>query len=157
MSEQQENTGLKESFFPRRRGRLGLGRATGLLVSAGAVFAAVFPSAAGSGAAAPAAPVGARAEAAVLTIVRNPLAKPPRVGACRDGWSMSRLHAGAVWVGDAATGRINVYRLDGTRLRVIDTRVGRDRLAGFALDADGRLAVLQAAGAPAARLRGRSS
>jgi hypothetical protein len=58
---------------------------------------------------------------------------------------MSRLHAGTVWVGDSATGRINVYRLDGTRVRVIDTQLGRDRLAGFAVGPDGRLSVLDGA------------
>jgi hypothetical protein len=172
MGEQQNSTRLKESFLPRRRGHFGLGRA-GLLVSAGAVLVSVFPSAASSGAAVRAARLAPGAEASVHTIVRNPLAKPPGAGECpgrcnrlakpagsgecRDAWSMSIVHAGAVWVGDSATGRISVYRPDGTRLRVIDTRLGRDRLAGFALDADGRLTVLEAAGAPAARLRAGSS
>jgi hypothetical protein len=172
MGEQQSNTSLKGSFLPRRRGDLGLGRA-GLLVAAGAVLVSVFPFAAGSGAAAPAARLTAGAEASVQTIVRNPLAKlpsaaecrgrcnapakPAGAGACRDVWSMSRVHAGAVWVGDSATGRITVYRPDGTRLRVIDTRLGRDRLAGFALDANGGLAVLEAAGAPDAPLGAGSS
>jgi hypothetical protein len=159
MGEQQNYTSLKE-FLPRRRGLFGLGRA-GLLVAAGAVLVSVLPSAASSGAAAPTARFAPGAEASVHTIVRNPLAKPPGAGKCHGRcnplakpagadechWSMSRVHAGTVWVGDSATARINVYRPDGTRLRVIDTRLGRDRLAGFALDADGRLAVLEAAGA----------
>jgi 6-phosphogluconolactonase (cycloisomerase 2 family) len=55
---------------------------------------------------------------------------------------MSRLHGSTVWVGDDATGRIHVYRLDGTQLRVINTRLGRDRLTGFRVDSDGSLSVL---------------
>jgi hypothetical protein len=152
MDEQQNNAVLNESFLPRRRGRF----TAGLLASAGAVLVA-FPSWASSGPAAPAARPAGSADAAALTIVRSPLAKPPGGGACPDGWSMSTLHAGTVWVGDSATGRISVYRLNGKRLRVIDTRLGRDRLAGFALAADGRLSVLEAAPAPAIRLRAGSS
>lgn len=64
---------------------------------------------------------------------------------------MSRLHAGTVWVGNSATGRINVYRLDGTRLRVIETRLGRDRLTGFELGVDG-VSVLDGQGGQVIRL-----
>jgi sugar lactone lactonase YvrE len=43
------------------------------------------------------------------------------------------LHAGSLWVGDYATGRIHVLRLDGTQQRVIDTRLGANSLTGIAL------------------------
>jgi hypothetical protein len=43
------------------------------------------------------------------------------------------LHAGSLWVGDYATGRIHVFRLDGTPVRIVDSRLGRDSLTGIAL------------------------
>jgi DNA-binding beta-propeller fold protein YncE len=52
------------------------------------------------------------------------------------------LHAGTLWVGDHATGRVHVFRLDGTRVRVIDTGLGRDSITGLAVSPDGRLYVL---------------
>ena len=43
------------------------------------------------------------------------------------------LQAGTLWVGDYATGKIHVFRTDGTPVRVVDTRLGRNSITGFAL------------------------
>jgi DNA-binding beta-propeller fold protein YncE len=63
------------------------------------------------------------------------------------------LHASTLWVGDHATGRIHVFRLDGTRVRVIDTGLGRDSITGLALSPDGRLYVLDSRRNRLVRLR----
>jgi DNA-binding beta-propeller fold protein YncE len=65
------------------------------------------------------------------------------------------LHAGTLWVGDYATGRVHVFRLDGSRLRVIDTGLGRNSLTGLALSPDGWLYVLDARRNRVLRLRAR--
>jgi DNA-binding beta-propeller fold protein YncE len=54
------------------------------------------------------------------------------------------LHAGRLWVGDYATGRVHVFRLDGTRVRVVNTGLGRDSLTGLARSPDGWLYLLDA-------------
>lgn len=146
---------LKNAFFVRRRGgRLRLCRAAGLLVPIGAVLVSVFASATSSAAPAPAMRPEAAGDAPAQTIVRNPAAKPTKTAGCPRGWGMSRLHAGTVWVGDSATGRIDVYRLDGTRVRTIETPLGGDRLAGFDVGPDGRLSLLDAYGGQASRSPG---
>jgi NHL repeat-containing protein len=63
------------------------------------------------------------------------------------------LHAGTLWVGDHATGRIHVFRLDGTRVRVINTGLGRDSITGLAVSPDGRLYVLDSRRNRVVRLR----
>ena len=63
------------------------------------------------------------------------------------------LHAGTLWVGDHATGRIHVFRLDGTRLNVIKTGLGRDTITGLAVSPDGRLYVLDSRRNRVVRLR----
>jgi sugar lactone lactonase YvrE len=63
------------------------------------------------------------------------------------------LHAGTLWVGDHATGRIHVFRLDGTRVRVISTGLGRDSITGLAVSPDGRLYVLDSRRNRLVRLR----
>jgi DNA-binding beta-propeller fold protein YncE len=63
------------------------------------------------------------------------------------------LHAGTLWVGDHATGRIHVFRLDGTRLRVINTGLGRDSITGLALSPEGRLYILDSRRNRVVRLR----
>ena len=151
--DERQNTILKNPLRLSRAGRrLRPRRVDGLLVATGAVLVLVLASTS-SGATPPVAQTPAGAAAHRPTIVRDPLAKVTGANTeCREGWSMSKLHAGTVWVGDPATGRIDVYRLDGTRLRVIDTGLGRDGLAGFALGPDGRLSVLGADHAPVSRL-----
>ena len=57
---------------------------------------------------------------------------------------MSRLHGSTVWVGDHATGRIHVFRLDGTRVRVINTGLGPGSITGLARSSEGWLYVLDA-------------
>lgn len=126
------------------------GRVRGALVPAGAVLLWALAPASTSGA--PSSHV-TRPDRPAQTTPDSQLGKPLGASECREWWSLSRLHAGTVWVGDSATGRIRVYRLDGTRLRVIDTRLGRDRLTGFALASDGRLSVLDAYRNQVTRLR----
>jgi sugar lactone lactonase YvrE len=65
------------------------------------------------------------------------------------------LHAGTLWAGDYATGRIHVFRLDGIRLRAIDTGLGRNSITGIALSSDGWLYVLDARRNRLVRLRAR--
>jgi DNA-binding beta-propeller fold protein YncE len=65
------------------------------------------------------------------------------------------LHAGALWVGDYGTGRIHVFRLDGTRLRAIDTGLGRNSITGIAVSSNGLLYVLDARRNRLVRLRAR--
>jgi DNA-binding beta-propeller fold protein YncE len=65
------------------------------------------------------------------------------------------LHAGALWIGDYGTGRIHVFRLDGTRVRTIDTRLGRNSITGIALSSDGWLYVLDVRRNRLVRLRAR--
>jgi hypothetical protein len=65
------------------------------------------------------------------------------------------LHAGALWVGDYATGRIHVFRLDGTRLRSFNTGLGPKSLTGLALSSDGWLYFLDARRNRLLRLRAR--
>jgi hypothetical protein len=47
------------------------------------------------------------------------------------------LHAGTLWVGDYATGRIHLFQLDGTAVRTLDTRLGANSLTGFAIGPGG--------------------
>jgi hypothetical protein len=126
------------------------GGVKGALVPAGAVLLCALAPASTSGA--PSSHV-TRSERPAQTTPESRLGKPLGASECRESWSLSRLHAGTVWVGDSATGRIHVYRLDGSRLRVIDTRLGRDRLTGFAFESAGRLAVLDGYRSQVTRLR----
>lgn len=124
------------------------GRVRGALVPAGAVLLCALAPSSTSGA--PSSHV-TRPDRPAQTTPESP--KPLAASECPERWSMSRLRGSTVWVGDSATGRIHVYRLDGTRLRVIDTRLGRDRLTGFAFASDGRLSVLDAHRSHVTRLR----
>jgi hypothetical protein len=126
------------------------GRVKGAFVPAGAVLLCALAPASTSGA--PSNHVTRSERPAQMAPEGRP-GKALAGSECPERWTMSRLHAGAVWVGDSATGRIHVYRLDGTRLRVIDTRLGRDRLTGFAFASDGQLSVLDAHRTQAVRLR----
>lgn len=63
------------------------------------------------------------------------------------------LHAGKLWVGDYATGRIHVFRLDATPVRVIDTRLGPNSLTGFAVTAGGWIYALDSRRNHLVRLR----
>jgi hypothetical protein len=126
------------------------GRGRGALAPAGAVLLCALAPASTSGA--PSSHV-TRPDPAAQTTAEGRLGKPLAASECPERWSMSRLRGSTVWVGDSASGRIHVYRLDGTRLRVIDTRLGRDRLTGFAFASDGRLSVLDAYRSQVTRLR----
>src|SRR5687768_521973 len=133
---EQATTILKDSSVSAARsGRFGPHRVKGCSVVAGAVLVSGLGSGSTSGAAAPAASPATRADPQA-NVVQSQLREPTGSSECRgcssgcrgELWSMSRLHGSTVWVGDHATGRIHVYRLDGTRLRVIDTGLGRERL-----------------------------
>jgi DNA-binding beta-propeller fold protein YncE len=63
------------------------------------------------------------------------------------------LHADTLLVGDHATGRIHVFRVDGTRRRVIKTGLGQNSITGLALSPDGRLYVLDSRRNRLVRLR----
>jgi hypothetical protein len=135
-------------------------RVKGCFVVAGAVLVSGLGSGSTSGAAARAAGAATPADPQAR-VVQSKLGEPTGSSGCRgcssgcrgEFWSMSRLHGSTVWVGDHATGRIHVYRLDGTRLRVIDTRLGRERLTGFRVDSQGSLSVLDARENRTVRLR----
>jgi hypothetical protein len=157
----QATTILKDSPVSAvRRDRFWLRRVKGCFVAAGAVLVSGLGSGSTSGAAAPAAGPATRADPQAR-VVQSQLREPIGSSECRgcssgcpgESWSMSRLHGSTVWVGDHATGRIHVYRLDGSRLRIIDTRLGRERLTGFRVDSQGSLSVRDARGNQTLRLR----
>jgi hypothetical protein len=150
----QATTILRDSSVSAvRRDRFWPRRVRGCFVAAGAVLVSGLGSGSTSGAATPAGSPAVRADPHAR-VVQSELTEPTRSSGCRgELWSMSRLHGSTVWVGDHATGRIHVYRLDGRRLRVIDTRLGRDRLTGFRVESDGSLSVLDVRENRAVRLR----
>jgi sugar lactone lactonase YvrE len=63
------------------------------------------------------------------------------------------LQDGTLWVGDYATGRIHVFRLDGTQVRVIDSRLGANSLTGIALGPGGWIYALDSRRNQLVRLR----
>jgi hypothetical protein len=150
---EQATTILKDSFVPAAcNGRVGPRRVKGSFVVAGAVLASGLGSWSAPGAAAPAGPLTRTDPQAHVAQIQ--VRKPTGSSECSGKqWGMSRLHGSTVWVGDHASGRIHVYRLDGTRLRVIDTRLGRDRLTGFRVESDGSLSVLDVRESRTVRLR----
>jgi hypothetical protein len=151
MSEQATTILKESSVAAARSGRLGHHRVKGCLVVSGAVLVSGLGLGSTSGAAASAAGAATRADPQA-NVVQSQLREPTGSAGCRgcssacrgELWSMSRLHGSTVWVGDQATGRIHVYRLDGRRLRVINTGLGRERLMGFRVDSQGSLSVLDA-------------
>jgi hypothetical protein len=160
MSEQATTILKESSLAAARSGRFGPHRVKGCFVVAGAVLVSGLGSGSTSGAAAPAVGAATRADPQAR-IVQSKLGEPTGSSGCRgcssgcrgELWSMSRLHGSTVWVGDHATGRIHVYRLDGKRLRVIDTGLGRERLTGFRVDSQGSFSILDARGNRTVRLR----
>ena len=160
MGEQATTIPEDSSVSAVRSGRFGHDRVKGCLVVAGAVLVSGLGSGSTFGAAAPAASPAKRPDPQA-NVVQSQLREPTGSSQCRgcssgcrgELWSMSRLHGSSVWVGDHATGRIHVYRLDGKRLRVIDTGLGRERLTGFRVDSQGSLSVLDARENRTVRLR----
>jgi sugar lactone lactonase YvrE len=63
------------------------------------------------------------------------------------------LHDGTLWVGDYATGRIHLFGLDGTPVRVIDTGLGANSLTGIALGPGGWIYALDSRRNQLVRLR----
>jgi hypothetical protein len=151
---EQATTILKDSFVSAvRSGRFWPRRVKGSFVVAGAVLASGLGSWSAPGAAAPAGGPPTRTDPQAH-VAQTQVRKPTGSSECSGKqWGMSRLHGSTVWIGDHATGRIHVYRLDGRRLRVIDTRLGRDRLTGFRVESDGSLSVLDVRENRAVRLR----
>lgn len=62
------------------------------------------------------------------------------------------LHDGALWVSDAATGRITAFSTRGERLAELDTGLGPDALAGIAFGPDGRLYLVERLGSRVLRV-----
>jgi sugar lactone lactonase YvrE len=63
------------------------------------------------------------------------------------------LHDGTLWVGDYATGRIHLFGLDGTPVRVIETGLGANSLTGITLGPGGWIYALDARRHRLVRLR----
>jgi hypothetical protein len=152
---------LKDSFVSAAcSGRVWPRRVKGSFVVAGAVLACGLCSWSTPSAAAPAGSSPTRTDPQAH-VAQSEVRKPTGLSECSGKqcecsgkqWGMSRLHGSTVWVGDHATGRIHVYRLDGTQLRVINTRLGRDRLTGFRVESDGSLSVLDVRENRTVRLR----
>src|SRR5918992_3930103 len=121
-------------------------RVKGSFVVAGAVLACGLGSWSTPGAAAPAGSSPRRTDPQAH-VAQSEVRKPTGLLECSGKqcecsgkqWGMSRLHGSTVWVGDHATGRIHVFRLDGTRVRVINTGLGPGSITGLARSSEGWL------------------
>jgi hypothetical protein len=141
---------LKDSFVSAAcSGRVWPRRVKGSFVVAGAVLACGLCSWSTPSAAAPAGSSPTRTDPQAH-VAQSEVRKPTGLSECSGKQCEC---SGKQWGGDHATGRIHVYRLDGTQLRVINTRLGRDRLTGFRVESDGSLSVLDVRENRTVRLR----